>query len=200
MTKPGAKLAIVSAALSPTAKMSSTYDIAWAPVRYLNYPARSIATTLKPAGLDKSTGLIGGVFGKDPNDARWKDDPGFKEYAAFIAKYMSPADFIDFNAVNGFGAAATLPGGQPEGPRTADAAAEHQDQYLDRQFQSDPPNATRHLQRRELAAIRRRPQRLSEHVLARNSRLFRTRRALFLALNNVGTLLGFSAGGFHAHQ
>ena len=36
--------------------------------------------------------MITGAYGKDPTDARWKDDPGFKEYAAFIAKYMSPND------------------------------------------------------------------------------------------------------------
>jgi branched-chain amino acid transport system substrate-binding protein len=84
------------------------YDVGWTPVRYLNYPANSIATVLKPAGLDKSRGLITGVFAKDPTDARWKDDPGFKEYAAFMAKYMSPAEFIDFGAVTAFGVAAML--------------------------------------------------------------------------------------------
>jgi branched-chain amino acid transport system substrate-binding protein len=105
----GADTLIIAATPKAAAQtIRKAYDIGWGPVRYLNYPARSIATTLKPAGLDKSTGLIGGVFGKDPTDARWKDDPGFKEYAAFIAKYMSPAEFIDFNAVNGFGTAATL--------------------------------------------------------------------------------------------
>ena len=84
------------------------FEIGWTPVRYLNYPANSIASTLKPAGLDKSKGLITGAFTKDPTDARWKDDPGFKEYAAFIAKYMSPAEFIDFGAVTAFGYAAML--------------------------------------------------------------------------------------------
>ena len=47
--------------------------------------------------------MITAVYGKDPTDARWKDDPGFKEYAAFIAKYMSPNDLIDSSAVYGFG-------------------------------------------------------------------------------------------------
>ena len=32
------------------------YDIGWTPLRYLNYPASSIAATLKPAGLEKSKG------------------------------------------------------------------------------------------------------------------------------------------------
>ncbi len=34
--------------------------------------------------------------------------PGFKEYSAFVAKYMSPKDLIDANAAYGFGAAATM--------------------------------------------------------------------------------------------
>ena len=55
------------------------YDIGWMPLRYTELSPRSITATLKPAGLDKSKGLITGVFGKDPTDARWKDDPGFKE-------------------------------------------------------------------------------------------------------------------------
>jgi branched-chain amino acid transport system substrate-binding protein len=84
------------------------YDIGWRAARYLSNPANSIATVLKPAGLDKSAGLITGVFAKDPTDARWKDDPGFKEYAAFMAKYMSAAEFIDAFAVTAFGGATML--------------------------------------------------------------------------------------------
>jgi branched-chain amino acid transport system substrate-binding protein len=85
-----------------------TYDIGWTPVRYMTDVSQSIATVMKPAGLEKSKGVITAIYGKDPTDARWKDDPGFKEYAAFIAKYMSPNDLIDSNAVYGFGAAATM--------------------------------------------------------------------------------------------
>jgi branched-chain amino acid transport system substrate-binding protein len=63
---------------------------------------------MKPAGLEKSKGVITAIYGKDPTDGRWKDDPGFKEYAAFIGKYMTPADLTDSNAVYGFGVAATM--------------------------------------------------------------------------------------------
>jgi branched-chain amino acid transport system substrate-binding protein len=84
------------------------YDIGWNPVRYMTDVSQSIATVMKPAGLDKSKGVITAVYGKDPTDARWKDDSGFKEYSAFIEKYMSPKDLIDANAVYGFGAAATM--------------------------------------------------------------------------------------------
>ncbi|MGO9422052.1 ABC transporter substrate-binding protein [Roseiarcus sp.] len=84
------------------------FDIGWSPARYVTDVSQSIASVMKPAGLDKSKGVITAVYGKDPTDARWKDDPGFKQYAAFIAEYMSPKDLIDSNAVFGFGAAATM--------------------------------------------------------------------------------------------
>src|SRR5580698_4380458 len=85
-----------------------TFDVGWTPVRYMTDVSQSIATVMKPAGLEKSKGVITGVYGKDPTDARWKDDPGFKEYAAFIDKYMTPKDLIDANAVYGFGLGATM--------------------------------------------------------------------------------------------
>jgi branched-chain amino acid transport system substrate-binding protein len=85
-----------------------SYDLGWNAVRYMTDVSQSIATVMKPAGLDKSKGVITAVYGKDPTDARWKDDPGFKDYAAFIAKYMSPNDLIDANAVYGFGASMTM--------------------------------------------------------------------------------------------
>jgi branched-chain amino acid transport system substrate-binding protein len=85
-----------------------TFDIGWTPVRYLTDVSQSIAAVMKPAGVEKSKGVISAVYGKDPTDARWKDDAGFKEYAAFIAKYMTPADLIDYNAVYGFDVSATM--------------------------------------------------------------------------------------------
>jgi branched-chain amino acid transport system substrate-binding protein len=85
-----------------------TFDVGWSPVRYMTDVSQSIASVMKPAGLEKSKGVITGVYGKDPTDARWKDDPGFKEYSAFIEKYMTPKDLIDANAVYGFGLGATM--------------------------------------------------------------------------------------------
>jgi branched-chain amino acid transport system substrate-binding protein len=84
------------------------FDIGWTPVRYMTDVSQSIASVMRPAGPEKSKGVITAVYGKDPTDARWKDDPGFKEYAAFIAKYMTPNDLIDASAVYGFGLGATM--------------------------------------------------------------------------------------------
>ena len=43
------------------------YDIGWAPLRFMSTVSASIAATLRPAGLDKSKGLITGTFMKDPD-------------------------------------------------------------------------------------------------------------------------------------
>jgi branched-chain amino acid transport system substrate-binding protein len=85
-----------------------TFDIGWTPVRYMTDVSQSVATVMKPAGPEKSKGVITAVYGKDPTDARWKDDPGFKQYAEFIAKYMSPHDLIDINASYGLGVGITI--------------------------------------------------------------------------------------------
>ncbi len=85
-----------------------SFDLGWNAARYLSNVSLSIVTVLKPAGLEKSKGLISGQYIKDVNDQRWKEDAGVKEFQAFIAKYMSPAEFADINAAYGFSAAATM--------------------------------------------------------------------------------------------
>jgi branched-chain amino acid transport system substrate-binding protein len=85
-----------------------SFDLGWNAVRYVTIVSSSVATVLKPAGLEKSKGLITASFGKDPTDPRWKDDAGMKEWSAFCAKYLSQTEFIDYNAAYGYGAAATM--------------------------------------------------------------------------------------------
>ena len=105
----GADSLVIAAAPKAAAQtIRKAYDIGWRPVRYLNYTASSITATLKPAGLDKSKGLITTVFAKDSTDTRWQDEAGYKQWAAFVTKYMSPVELVDANAVVGFGVAAML--------------------------------------------------------------------------------------------
>ena len=85
-----------------------SYDLGWDAVRYITNVSPSIATVLKPAGLEKSKGLICGNYLKDVTDARWKDDAGVKEYKAFVDKYMTPAEFTDAFVSYGFTAAAAM--------------------------------------------------------------------------------------------
>jgi len=64
------------------------YDSGWKPTHYLNNVSVSIASVLKPAGLDKSVGLISTAYLKDPNDPQWANDPAIKEWKAFVDKYL----------------------------------------------------------------------------------------------------------------
>ena len=85
-----------------------SFDLGWNAARYVSNVSLSIVSVLKPAGLEKSKGLISGQYIKDVNDQLWKEDAGVREFRAFIAKYMSPAEFADVNAAYGFSAAATM--------------------------------------------------------------------------------------------
>jgi branched-chain amino acid transport system substrate-binding protein len=105
----GADLLLIAATPKFAAQaIRKSFDLGWNAVRYVTNVSVSVTTVLKPAGLDKSKGLITAYYGKDPTDARWKDDPGMKEWAAFVAKYMSPTELNDANASYAFGAAATM--------------------------------------------------------------------------------------------
>ena len=101
--------ALIIAATNKAASQTirKAYDIGWTPDRYLFFGAASIEGTLKPAGLEKSKGLITAGYLKDPTDPRWQDDPGFGEWAAFATKYLNPVDRVA-SAVYGFSTAATM--------------------------------------------------------------------------------------------
>ena len=88
--------------------INKAFDIGWTPVRYVTGVSQSISSTMTPMGREKLKGAITAVYDKDPIDARWRDDAGFKQYSAFTTKYMSRIDQDDARAVNGFGVAATM--------------------------------------------------------------------------------------------
>src|SRR5260221_7475737 len=67
-------------------------EIGWKPTVIIDFPSSSIAGTLKPAGLDKSVGVIVGTTNKDPTDPKWTNDEGMKAYRTFFGKYLPGAD------------------------------------------------------------------------------------------------------------
>ena len=85
-----------------------SFDLGWNATRYVSNVSGSIAAVLKPAGLDKSKGVITSAYVKDPTDEALKDDPGIKEWRAFCDKYMSSKEFVDANAAYGMGTAQTM--------------------------------------------------------------------------------------------
>jgi branched-chain amino acid transport system substrate-binding protein len=84
------------------------YDIGWHPLHILAGSSRSVAAVLRPAGLEKSIGIVTSAFLKDPTDPRWKDDPAMKEWLAWMAKYYPEGDTGDYYNVAGYSQAQTL--------------------------------------------------------------------------------------------
>jgi branched-chain amino acid transport system substrate-binding protein len=80
-------------------------DIGWKPTHYLNQVSASIGSVLKPAGLDKSVGLISMQYVKDPTDPTWKDDAAMKDYFVFLKKYAPDVGLDDGNAAYGYAVA-----------------------------------------------------------------------------------------------
>jgi len=74
----------------------------WKPTILLNYPSSSVGATLKPAGLDKSTGVIVGTITMDPTDSQWDNNEGMKSFRAFVDKYMPGIDIADTNYLFGY--------------------------------------------------------------------------------------------------
>jgi ABC-type branched-subunit amino acid transport system substrate-binding protein len=78
------------------------------PVFILSHMASSIATALKPAGLENAVGVITAAFLKDANDPAWKDEQAAKDWQAFVDKYSRAGGKDDGAAVFGYAAAETL--------------------------------------------------------------------------------------------
>jgi len=83
-------------------------DLAWKPVTYLHLGAASVGATFKPAGLDKSTGILSAGFMKDVTDPKWADDPDVKTWLAWMKDNLPMADINDSLNVAGYAYAQTL--------------------------------------------------------------------------------------------
>lgn len=78
------------------------YDIGWKPLHILNNVSSSVGSVLKPAGLDKSVGIITALYFKDPTDPQWADYPDMKAYKEWFAKYYPEGDINDAFNVAGY--------------------------------------------------------------------------------------------------
>jgi branched-chain amino acid transport system substrate-binding protein len=83
-------------------------ELDWHPVFLLNNASASIASALRPAGLQNAVGVISTAFLKDAGDSMWKEDSAIKEWSAFMDKYYPDGDKDDGYALYGYAAAETL--------------------------------------------------------------------------------------------
>ena len=80
----------------------------WHPVLLVDNAAASIASALRPGGLENSIGVISTAFLKDGSDPAWKDDAAMKEYLSFMDRYYPEGDKEDIYTVFGYAVAQTL--------------------------------------------------------------------------------------------
>jgi ABC-type branched-subunit amino acid transport system substrate-binding protein len=83
-------------------------ELGWKPKFFLANTATSVASVLKPAGLQYSKDIISTAYLKDPSDPTWKDDPGVKTWAAFMDKYYPDGDKTNANNTYGYVQAQTM--------------------------------------------------------------------------------------------
>src|SRR6187549_1748903 len=61
-------------------------EIGWKPMHFLNNVSNSIGSVMKPAGFENSQDIISAAYLKDVADTQWNNDPGMKEFLAFLDK------------------------------------------------------------------------------------------------------------------
>jgi branched-chain amino acid transport system substrate-binding protein len=83
-------------------------EIEWKPLHVINSVAASIGSVIKPAGFDKSQGIISAAYLKDTSDPQWKDDPAMKKFDEFLAKYYPEGNRIDASVLYGYTVAQTM--------------------------------------------------------------------------------------------
>jgi ABC-type branched-subunit amino acid transport system substrate-binding protein len=84
------------------------HDIGWRPLHLLQSVAASIASTLKPAGLDHAVGVISSTYYKDPTDPQWANDPAVLAYRTWMKVYYPAGDPDDVYNVWGYSQAQTI--------------------------------------------------------------------------------------------
>ncbi len=84
------------------------YDIGWKPTHFLASVANSVGNVMRPAGLEKSVGIISAAYVKDPTDPQWKDTPEYNEWLAWMKRYNTSGNVADIFTVYGYSAAQTM--------------------------------------------------------------------------------------------
>src|SRR5712672_2914268 len=83
-------------------------ELGWKPLFILNSVGTSTGTVMRPAGFENGQNIVSATYQKDPTDPQWKDDPGIKNFDAFLAKYFPEGNREDLNLMTGYNVAQTL--------------------------------------------------------------------------------------------
>jgi branched-chain amino acid transport system substrate-binding protein len=83
-------------------------EVGWKPLHFLNNVSASVGSVIKPAGFENAQDIISAAYLKDPSDKQWDNDPGMKEFYAFMVKDFPEGDKLAGEPVVGYGVSQTL--------------------------------------------------------------------------------------------
>jgi len=83
-------------------------EVGWKPLHFLNNVAASVGSVIRPAGFENAQDIISANYLKDASDKQWDNDPGMKDFYAFMAKDFPEGDKLDNGTVVAYGVAQTL--------------------------------------------------------------------------------------------
>ncbi|MCK1474106.1 ABC transporter substrate-binding protein [Bradyrhizobium sp. 197] len=83
-------------------------EIGWKPLHFLNNVSASVGSVMKPAGFENGQDIISADYLKDVSDPEWANDPGMKDFLAFMTKYFPDGDKLDKGTIVGYAVAQTL--------------------------------------------------------------------------------------------
>jgi branched-chain amino acid transport system substrate-binding protein len=102
LQRSGANVVLLAALPKAAAQaIRKMHDIGWNPLKLLPFPASGISSTLQPAGLEASTGIVTGEFMKQVGDPALASDPEMLTFLSFMNKYAPEID--PTNKISAFG-------------------------------------------------------------------------------------------------
>ena len=102
--------ALIAATLPPFAVQAirKVRDLGWKPIFFMSNVSASVPVVIEPAGLESSIGLLSSAWAKDPLDPEFENDPGMKDWRAWMSKYLPGEDVRRPSFVYGYNSAGTL--------------------------------------------------------------------------------------------
>jgi branched-chain amino acid transport system substrate-binding protein len=68
------------------------YEIGWRPTHFMSITGALASTVLKPAGPERSAGIITASAGMDPSDPQWSDNPDIKAFRDLLRNFYPEGD------------------------------------------------------------------------------------------------------------
>ena len=88
--------------------IKKTAEINWHPMQIVSNVSASVGGVMEPTGFEITQGILSATYVKDGSDPQWDNDPGMKNFYAFLEQYYPKANRRDAAVAFGYGAAQTL--------------------------------------------------------------------------------------------